>query len=74
MRVSSNQAETEVFILGGYMPTMFQADAGYDPDPDFVKTISDKHRALLTGKTRFAWSRKRRDLAAPAEPVLNARS
>ena len=37
-----------LLILGGYCPTMFQTWKGYDPDPDFVNTLSDKNRALLT--------------------------
>jgi len=39
-----------LLILGGYMPTMFQAWNGYDPDPEFAKTVSDEHRELLTGE------------------------
>ncbi len=56
-----------LLILGGYMPTMFQPWMGYDPDPDFAKTLSDEHRALLTGEQKFNWPRKQRDLGAPAE-------
>ena len=37
-------------ILGGYMPTMFKAWMDYDTGPDFVKTLSDEHHALITGK------------------------
>jgi hypothetical protein len=58
-----------LLILGGYMPTMFQAWMGYDPDPDFAATLSDEHRALLTGESKFNWPRKRRDLAVSAESV-----
>ena len=58
-----------LLILGGYMPTMFQAWNGYDPDPDFVKTLSEEHRALLTGENKFRWPRKPRDLAEPAATV-----
>ena len=56
-----------LLILGGYMPTMFQAWMDYDPDPDFVETLSDEHRALLTGANKFQWTRRRRDLAVPAQ-------
>ncbi len=58
-------------ILGGYMPTMFQAWMDYDPDPDpdFVKTLSDEHRALITGENKFHWERNHRDLADPAQTV-----
>lgn len=51
-----------LLILGGYMPTMFQAWNGYDPDPDFVQTISEEHRALLTGEAKFRWPRNPRKL------------
>ena len=56
-----------LLILGGYVPNMFQSWNRYDPDPDFVQTLSDQHRRLLTGEQKFQWSRKHRDLAAPAE-------
>lgn len=56
-----------LLILGGYSPTMFQTWNGYDHDPDFVKTLSDKHRALLTGENKYSWKRKARDLTTPAE-------
>lgn len=54
-----------MLILGGYMPTMFQAWNRYDPDPDFAKTVSDEHRALLTGEEKFHWPRNPRDLGEP---------
>jgi len=56
-----------LLILGGYMPTMFQAWNGYDPDMDFAATVSDEHRALLTGESKFNWPRQRRELAEPME-------
>ena len=56
-----------LLILGGYMPTMFQAWNHYDPDMDFAATVSDEHRALLTGESKFNWPRKRRDLGVPME-------
>ncbi len=58
-----------LLILGGYMPTMFQAWNGYDPDMDFAATVSDEHRALLTGESKFNWPRKRRDLSVAMEVV-----
>lgn len=54
-----------LLLLGGYMPTMFQAWMGYDPDPDFLETISDEHRALLSGEAKFRWPRNPRDLGEP---------
>ena len=56
-----------LLILGGYVPNMFQSWNRYDPDPDFVQTLSDQHRRLLTGEQKFQWSRQHRDLAAPAQ-------
>ena len=58
-----------LLILGGYMPTMFQAWNGYDPDPDFAQTLSDEHRALITGEQKFHWPRNPRDLGIPAATV-----
>ena len=55
-----------VLILGGYTPTMFQSWNGYDHDPDFVETLSDEHRALLTGNAKFHWPRQSRTLGQPA--------
>ena len=61
--------EDRLLILGGYMPTMFQAWKGYDPDPEFVKTLSDEHRALLTGEAKFDWQRHPRHLGESAARV-----
>jgi ectoine hydroxylase-related dioxygenase (phytanoyl-CoA dioxygenase family) len=58
-----------LLILAGYMPTMFQAWMGYDPDPDFAQTLSDEHRALITGEQKFHWPRNPRDLGVPAATV-----
>jgi len=58
-----------LLILGGYMPTMFQAWMGYDPDPDFAETVSEEHRALLTGEAKFRWPRNPRDLGEPMATV-----
>ena len=56
-------------ILSGYLPVMFQAWNHYDPDPDFLTTLSDEHRALLSGEAKFNWQRRARDLAAPTDPA-----
>ena len=53
-------------ILSGYLPVMFQAWNHYDPDPDFLTTLSAEHRALLSGEDKFHWHRQARDLGAPA--------
>ncbi len=53
-----------LLILGGYMPTMFQAWSGYDPDPDFVKSLKKKDIELLTGVNKFDWPRRSRDLGS----------
>ena len=55
-----------VLVLGGYTPTMFQTWRGYEPSPAFVATLSDEHRALLTGEARYGVRRKERDLGTPA--------
>lgn len=55
-----------LLILSGYMPTMFQAWMGYDPDPDFVQTLAAEHRALITGEQKFHWPRNPRDLGIAA--------
>ena len=58
-----------VLVLGGYTPTMFQTWRGYEPSADFVATLSDEHRALLTGEARYGVQRKRRDLGTRAETL-----
>ena len=58
-----------LLVLGGYVPSMFQAWNRYDPDPDFAKALSNQHRALITGEQKFQWTRKLRDLAMPAQSV-----
>jgi ectoine hydroxylase-related dioxygenase (phytanoyl-CoA dioxygenase family) len=51
-----------LLIIAGYTPTMFQAWNRYDPDPEFVETLSEEHRTLLTGSSRYGWERKFRYL------------
>ena len=58
-----------VLVLGGYTPAMFQTWRGYEPSADFVATLSDEHRALLTGEARYKVQRKRRDLGTQAETL-----
>lgn len=60
-------AEDRPLILSGYLPVMFQAWNGYDPDPDFLKTLSDEHRTLLTGEQKFNWQRRARELSQPTD-------
>ena len=55
-----------VLVIGGYTPTMFQTWRGYEPSADFVATLPDEHRALLTGEARYGVQRKGRDLGTPA--------
>ena len=54
-----------LLILGGYMPTMFQAWMGYEPDPDFAATVSEEHRALLPRAAKVSWPRNPRELGEP---------
>lgn len=55
-----------VLILGGYTPTMFQTWHGYEPNADFLSTLSEEKRALLTGEAKYGVQRRSRDLSPPA--------
>lgn len=56
-------------IIAGYTPTMFQAWHGYDPDAAFLATLSDEHRALLSGERKYGWDRTLRKLETEEAPV-----
>ncbi len=56
-----------VLVIGGYTPTMFQAFAGYDPEPAFADKAPTELQPLLSGSKRYGWERKSRKLTQPAE-------
>ncbi len=58
-----------VLIIGGYTPTMFQSWHGYEPNAALVDGLSDEHRALLTGKIKFKWHERTRELGTPVQSV-----
>ena len=62
------ESETErVFLVAGFMPTMFQTWRGYEPNADFVETLSEEHRALLTGEAKTDWKPRARQLSQTTE-------
>ncbi len=56
-----------VFILGGYWPSMFQAHQGYEPNEEFLKTVSEEYLPVLTGSRCFQLEKLTRALKTPAE-------
>ena len=56
-----------VFLVAGYMPTMFQTWRGYEPSAEFVETLSTEHRALLTGESKADWKPRVRRLDQTTE-------
>ncbi|MBM3263942.1 MAG: phytanoyl-CoA dioxygenase family protein [candidate division Zixibacteria bacterium] len=52
-----------LLIIAGYTPCMFQPWSRYDPDPDFLATLTEEHRTLLTGDSRYHWPRTLRQLS-----------
>ena len=62
------ESETErVFVVAGFMPTMFQTWRGYEPNAEFVETLSEEHRALLTGEAKTDWKPRARQLSQTIE-------
>ena len=55
-----------LLIIAGYSPTMFATWRGYDPDPEFLKTVDEKYIPLLTGSKRFTGPTRVRTLDQPA--------
>ena len=45
-------------LIAGYTPTMFQPWPGNEVDPEFVKTLPDEVRALISGSEGWSWQRK----------------
>ena len=56
-----------VLIIAGYFPAQFQPVHGYEPDPEFLKTVPDKYLPLLTGCRRTRMDDLTRELKTPAE-------
>lgn len=54
-----------LLIIGGYTPPMFQAWQGYDHVPEFVETVDETLRPLLTGNKRYGWGPRPRRLTDP---------
>ena len=57
-------------IIAGYTPTMFQAWHGYEPDATFLETLSEEHRALLSGDHKYGWERTLRKME-PSEARIS---
>jgi hypothetical protein len=36
-------------VLGGYTPSLFQPQSGYEPEPGFLETLGERERELLSG-------------------------
>jgi ectoine hydroxylase-related dioxygenase (phytanoyl-CoA dioxygenase family) len=56
-----------ILIIAGYWSARFQADATYETDPEFLKTVPDKYLPLLTGSRRTRTDTLTRELKTPAE-------
>ena len=59
-----------LLILGGYMPTMFQAWNGQEPSAEFVEQTPNHLKPLISGSHKWRWQQRRRTLATPAEDAL----
>ncbi len=62
----NRSGRTRSLILGGYTPTMYQAHAGYDPDPSFLAECGARYRRLLAGDSRWSWKPRSPDLLEAA--------
>ncbi|MCS5613865.1 MAG: phytanoyl-CoA dioxygenase family protein [Candidatus Poribacteria bacterium] len=54
--ITSDKERT--ILIAGYTPTMFQPWPGNEVDPEFVKTLPDEMRALISGSESWSWQRK----------------
>ncbi len=54
--ITSDKERT--ILIAGYTPTMFQHWPGNEVDPEFVKTLPDEMRALISGSESWSWQRK----------------
>lgn len=56
-----------VIVIGGYTPTMFQAWNGQEPSAEFVASVPEAYRPLISGSDRWSWKQRHRTLAMPAQ-------
>jgi ectoine hydroxylase-related dioxygenase (phytanoyl-CoA dioxygenase family) len=56
-----------VFILGGYVPSIFQPHQGYEPNEEFLKKIPQEYHPVLAGSRGFQLEYFSRELTAPAD-------
>jgi hypothetical protein len=61
--------QERVIVIGGYTPTMFQAWNGQEPSAEFVASVPEAQRPLISGSDRWAWEQRHRTLGMPAAPV-----
>lgn len=56
-----------VIVVGGYTPTMFQAWKGQEPSAEFVATLPEHLKPLITGSDRWRWEQRHRTLDMPVD-------
>jgi len=62
-----NRGERErAIIIGGYSHPKNMAMAGWEPDPDFLNTLSEEIKELLTGRPLWTWPERHRKLGTPS--------
>ena len=56
-----------VVVIGGYTPTMFQAWNGQEPSAEFVASVPEPLRPLISGSKRWQWEKRHRTLGMPVQ-------
>lgn len=56
-----------VIVIGGYTPTMFQAWNGQEPSAEFVASVPEAYRPLISGSDRWQWEQRHRTLGMPVQ-------
>ena len=54
-----------LLILGGYTPDFFQPWFDYEPNPDFLGTLSAEEKPFYNGSRKYHWRKMNRDLTNP---------
>jgi ectoine hydroxylase-related dioxygenase (phytanoyl-CoA dioxygenase family) len=54
-----------VIIIAGYTPPMFQAWNGQEPSADFLASVPDVFKPLISGSDKWRWQPRFRSLDMP---------
>ena len=61
----NRSGKDRLLILGGYTPDFFQPWFDYEPNPEFLGTLSAEEKPFYNGSRKYHWRKMNRDLTDP---------